>query len=41
MALVRGSVCLVGKSLWGDQRIEQLDSYSAMTILPTFAKALD
>ena len=41
VALVRGSVCLVGKSLWGNQRIEQLDSYSAMTILPTFAKALD
>ena len=41
VALVRGAVCLVGKSLWGNQRIEQLDSYSAMTILPTFAQALN
>ena len=40
IALVRGAVCLVGKSLWGDQRIEQLDSYSPMTILPTFVQAL-
>ena len=40
-ALVRGSVCLVGKSLWGPQRIEQLNSYSPMTILPTFVEALN
>ena len=40
VALVRGAVCLVGRSLWGNQRIEQLDSYSPMTILPTFAQAL-
>jgi hypothetical protein len=28
-------------ALWGSQRVKNLDSYSAMTIMPTFRSALD
>jgi len=39
VALVRGAVFFVGMSLWGNQRVQSLDSYSPMTILPTFLNA--
>ena len=41
IALIRGAVFYVGMSLWGAQRVKSLDSYSAMTIMPTFINALD
>ena len=39
VALLRGAIFFVGMSLWGNQRIDHLDSYSPMTILPTFLQA--
>ena len=31
----------LGMSLWGAHRVQSLESYSAMTILPTFESALE
>ena len=39
VALLRGAIFFVGMSLWGNQRVDHLDSYSPMTILPTFLQA--
>ena len=39
VALLRGAIFFVGMSLWGNQKIPTLDSYSPMTILPTFRQA--
>ena len=39
VALLRGAIFFVGMSLWGNQKIPTLDSYSPMTILPTFHAA--
>ena len=39
MALLRGAIFFVGMSLWGNQRISTLETYSPMTILPTFRQA--
>ena len=41
VALIRGAVFFVGMALWGSQRVKNLDTYSAMTIMPTFRSALD
>ena len=40
VALIRGAVFHVGMALWGAQRVKTLDTYSAMTIMPTFQSAL-
>ena len=39
VALLRGAIFFVGMSLWGNQRISTLETYSPMTILPTFRQA--
>lgn len=41
VALIRGAVFYVGMSLWGAQRVKTLDTYTPMTILPTFESAMD
>ena len=40
-ALIRGAVFFVGMALWGAHRVKTLDSFSAMTIIPTFLSAID
>ena len=40
VALVRGAVFYVGMSLWGSRCVKTMQSYSTMTILPSFVEAL-
>lgn len=40
VALVRGAVFFIGMSLWGSKCVKTMQSYSPMTILPTFVQAL-
>ena len=39
-ALVRGAVFYIGMSLWGSRCVKTMQSYSTMTILPSFVEAL-
>ena len=41
VAVIRGAVFYIGLSLWGNQRVKTLETYSPMTILPTFESALE
>lgn len=40
-ALVRGAIFFIGMSLWGSKCVKNMQTYSAMTILPTFVIALN
>lgn len=41
VALVRGAIFFIGMSLWGTKCVKKMQTYSPMTILPTFIEALN